>query len=99
MVDALGASRCLSSKSEYSGVGLEGVAGALTVGRVDGRQVQGQVAQRAVAGRRAGRARRLDDLQDHRLAVVAHRHLHAAETFRRRHACRAATVPRSGRKR
>lgn len=52
--------------------------------------------QRAVAGRGATRARRLDDLQHHRLAVVAHRHLHAAQTLRRRRARRAATVPRSG---
>lgn len=71
-------------------------ARALTVGGVDGRQVQREVAQRAVAAGGARGAGRLDDLQHHRLAVVAHRHLHAAETLRRRHACRAAPVPSSG---
>lgn len=71
------------------------VSRALAVGRVDGRQVQREVPQGAVARRRARSSRRLDDLQHHGLAVVAHRHLHASQTFRRGYSGCAATVPRS----
>lgn len=69
---------------------------ALTVGGVDGREVEREVSQRAVAGGGAGRARRLDDLQHHRLAVVTHRHLHAAQPLRSCRRCCAAPVPSPG---
>lgn len=64
-----------------------------TVGGIYGGQVQREMSQGAVSRGRARGAGALDDLQHHRLAVVAHRHLHAAQPLRRRRAARAARVP------
>lgn len=72
------------------------MSSALTVSRVNRSEVKREMAERAVAGGGARGAGGLDDLQHHRLAVVAHRHLHAAEPLRRRHARRAAPIPSSG---
>lgn len=44
------------------GLPFDGMASALTVGRVDGREVEGEVPEGAVAGGGAGGAGRLDDL-------------------------------------
>lgn len=76
------------------GAGSKLTRRGLTVGGVDRGQVEGEVADGPVAGRRAGGPRRLYDLQHHRLAVVAHGHLDAAQPLSRRRARHAAPVPR-----
>lgn len=77
-----------------SDVGLRWRRGRLAVRGVYGRQVQGEVSQRAVAGSGAGGARGFYDLKHHRLTVVTDCHLHASQSLRRART-RTATVPRS----